>query len=111
MKKVFVVLLTCIFLMSCVFVATAETVVSYTYDEEPTEIEDNDIPKSDPIEVDTEEIIPDEIISEEVIPLSAPEVLPQTGGIPVEAFYGLGVVCILAAVVVSKRKSPKTVAR
>ena len=97
MKKTIAVLMTCIFILSSLCIATAETVVSYTYDEEITEIKDSDTPESAPME----------IVSDDVIPQAAPEILPQTGGIPIEAFYGLGIVFILAAIVISRRKAPK----
>lgn len=104
MKKLFAVLLALVFMISCISVATAETVVSYTYDEETTEIEEEITEFQDEV---IPESAPEELLTDEVIPQAAPDVLPQTGGIPVEAFYGLGAVFILAAIVVLRKKSPK----
>jgi len=109
MKKLFAVLLALVFMISCISVATAETVVSYTYDEETTEIEEV---FEEEIEEFQDEVIPEsapeELLSDEVIPQAAPAVLPQTGGIPVEAFYGLGAMFILAAIVISMKKAKVT---
>lgn len=98
MKKLMSVLLICIFIISCMSIATAETVVTDMYQEETTEINDSELAKS----------APDEIMTEEVVPQAAPDVLPQTGGIPVEAFYGLGIVFIIAAIIVSRKKTKTT---
>lgn len=67
-----------------------DTVTDSQY-EEITEFEEGEVPQSVPI-ID--------VVDEKV-----PEALPQTGGIPAEAFYIVGGICILSAILLLTRKS------
>lgn len=59
------------------------------------EFDDNPVPETAPIV---------EIIEEEL-----PEALPQTGGIPAEAFYIIGGICIISAILLLvKKEKPST---
>lgn len=58
---------------------------------ETVEFEENEVPQALPI-ID--------VVDEKV-----PEALPQTGGVPAEAFYIVGGICILSAILLLTRKS------
>lgn len=76
--------------------ATPENVDSATYEEPPIEITDGDVPggplktSADVTQIEEEEI---------------PKDLPKTGGIPSEAFYGVGGLFVVAALVLSRKRA------
>ncbi|MGI6669084.1 MAG: LPXTG cell wall anchor domain-containing protein [Acetivibrionales bacterium] len=76
--------------------APLENVDAATYEEPPVEIEDEGIPEGLP---DTFAEVTE--IEEEEIPRD----LPKTGGIPAEAFYAVGGLFVIAALVLSRKKA------
>ncbi len=72
-----------------------QTVTGDMYDEE---IEDDDLPGGSDSSANVIDIVDEE-------PPKA-EALPKTGGIPAETFYAAGALLIVAALVISFRKSP-----
>lgn len=76
-----------------------ETVTSTVYRETTIEITDEGVPSSIPDVLD--------IIDEEV-PFDAPE-LPDTGGVPPEVFYLVGVVFIVIGILFSLKKNKNAV--
>ncbi|MGE5613688.1 MAG: LPXTG cell wall anchor domain-containing protein [Bacillota bacterium] len=72
--------------------APLENVDTATYDEPPVEIEEEGVPGGEP---DT---------SAEVTEIKEEE-LPKTGGVPAEAFYAVGGLFVVAALVLSRKKA------
>ncbi|NLK86641.1 MAG: LPXTG cell wall anchor domain-containing protein [Clostridiaceae bacterium] len=108
MKKLISLILTLLMVLSISSIAFAESeetaiddnevpevvrnVDSATYDEERTEV-DNDDPES-PAMVE---------ISEQDVPLAS--ALPDTGGIPAEAFYVAGALFVVAALILALKRN------
>jgi LPXTG-motif cell wall-anchored protein len=73
-----------------------ENVDLATYEEPEVEIQEESVPaglpdtSSDVVKIEEEEI---------------PKALPKTGGIPSEAFYGIGGLFVVAALVLSRKKA------
>ena len=99
MKKFFCLFLALVFTIMMTSVCFAEvndplqsTNLNTTTNKQYVEFEEDITPEGDPKDIEFEE--------EKV-----PKDLPKTGGIPAEAFYVLGGICIASAVIVSRGKA------
>ena len=86
MKKLLCIVLTLVLIVSLGSICFAENVDNSTYDEKSNKIIEKDLVSS----------------VDEAVPSGSS--LPRTGGVPAEAFYAVGALLIVGALVISKKK-------